>query len=170
MVRFGPDEKRLGRDLCTSRPHKYVGATQTGYSVAAESGSFHAEIIPRTGSRSMPGQLSTHVLDTAAGRPAAGLRYRLYAIEGDRRVLVAEAETNADGRAPAPLLTPATIRTGPYSLEFDVAAYHRRSGVAVGDPPFLDIVTLRFNVGALDQHYHVPLLLSPFGYTTYRGS
>jgi len=118
----------------------------------------------------MPGHLSTHVLDTVAGRPAAGIRYRLYAIEGDQRRLMAEGETNADGRAPAPLLTPATIRPGPYSLEYDVADYHRRSGAALPDPPFLDIVTLRFNVSRVDQHYHVPLLLSPFGYTTYRGS
>jgi len=118
----------------------------------------------------MPGHLSTHVLDTAAGRPAAGIRYRLYAVEADRQVLVAEGTTNADGRAPAPLLTPATIRTGSYSLEFDVADYHRRSGATLSDPPFLDIVALRFNVGAVDQHYHVPLLLSPYGYTTYRGS
>ncbi len=118
----------------------------------------------------MPGHLSTHVLDTAAGRPAAGIRYRLYAIDGDTRRLVAEGETNADGRAPAPLLTPATIRSGPYSLEYDVAAYHRAQGCALTDPPFLDVVTLRFNVSALDQHYHIPLLLSPYGYTTYRGS
>lgn len=118
----------------------------------------------------MPGHLSTHVLDTAAGRPAAGIRYRLYAIDAGERRLVAEGETNKDGRAAAPLLTPATIRPGPYSLEYDVADYHRRSGVGVTDPPFLDIVTLRFSVSALDQHYHVPLLLSPFGYTTYRGS
>ncbi len=118
----------------------------------------------------MPGHLSTHVLDTAAGRPAAGLGYRLYAIDGETRRLMAEGRTNADGRAPEPLLTPKTIRTGPYSLEYDVAAYHRATGVPVSDPPFLDVVTLRFNVTALDQHYHVPLLLSPYGYTTYRGS
>lgn len=118
----------------------------------------------------MPGQLSTHVLDTATGRPAAGIRYRLHAIEAGQPVLVAEGTTNADGRAPAPLLTPATIRPGPYSLEFDVADYHRRTGAILTDPPFLDVVALRFNVSAVDQHYHVPLLLSPFGYTTYRGS
>jgi 5-hydroxyisourate hydrolase len=118
----------------------------------------------------MPGHLSTHVLDTAAGRPASVIRYRLYAIEGDERRMMAEGVTNADGRAPAPLLTPATIRPGPYSLEYETADYHRRSGAGLSDPPFLDIVTLRFNVSALDQHYHVPLLLSPYGYTTYRGS
>ncbi len=118
----------------------------------------------------MPGHLSTHVLDTAAGRPAAGIRYRLYAIEGTERRLIAEGATNADGRAPAPLLTPETICPGPYSLEYDTADYHRRSGADLTDPPFLDVVTLRFNVSALDRHYHVPLLLSPYGYTTYRGS
>jgi 5-hydroxyisourate hydrolase len=119
---------------------------------------------------SMPGHLSTHVLDTAAGRPAAGIHYRLYEIAGEERRLVAEGVTNRDGRAPEPLLTPATIRSGPYALEYEVAAYHRTQGLALSDPPFLDIVTLRFNVSALDQHYHVPLLLSPYGYTTYRGS
>ena len=118
----------------------------------------------------MPGHLTTHVLDTAAGRPAAGIRYRLYRIEGESRQLLAEGETNRDGRAPQPLLTPATIRPGPYSLEYEVGAYHRSRGLALTDPPFLDVVTLRFNVAALDQHYHVPLLLSPYGYTTYRGS
>ncbi len=118
----------------------------------------------------MPGHLSTHVLDTAAGRPAAGIRYRLYQIDGEARRLVAEGETNSDGRAPTPLLTPATIRPGPYSLEYDVAAYHGTQGFTLTDPPFLDVVTLRFNVSALDQHYHIPLLLSPYGYTTYRGS
>lgn len=118
----------------------------------------------------MPGHLTTHVLDTTAGRPAAGIRYRLYAIDGEARRLAAEGATNADGRAPEPLLTPTTIRPGPYSLEFDAAAYHRASGAALAEPPFLDVVTLRFSVSALDRHYHVPLLLSPYGYTTYRGS
>lgn len=118
----------------------------------------------------MPGHVSTHVLDTALGRPAAGIRYRLYRIEGDARALVTEGATNADGRAPAPILTPATIRPGPYLLVYDAAGYHRTTGAVLTDPPFLDLVELRFNIAATDQHYHVPLLLSPYGYTTYRGS
>lgn len=118
----------------------------------------------------MPGTVTTHVLDTALGRPAAGIRYRLYRIDGDARTLLTEGTTNADGRAPAPILTPATIRPGPYVLAFDAAAYHRSVGAALTDPPFLDVVELRFGIAAVDQHYHVPLLLSPFGYTTYRGS
>ncbi|QCI68379.1 hydroxyisourate hydrolase [Phreatobacter stygius] len=118
----------------------------------------------------MPGYLTTHVLDTAAGRPGAGISYRLYRLDGAGRSLVAEGATNADGRADTPLLTPKTIAPGPYALEFDVAAYHRSAGVALTDPPFLDVVELRFGVSALDQHYHVPLLLSPYGYSTYRGS
>ena len=118
----------------------------------------------------MPGNVTTHVLDTALGRPAAGIGYRLYRIDGEARTPVAEGVTNADGRAPAPILTPQTIRPGPYVLVYDVATYHRGTGLTLTDPPFLDQVELRFNISATDQHYHVPLLLSPFGYTTYRGS
>ena len=111
------------------------------------------------------GRLSTHVLDTAHGRPAAGMEYALLR---DGEVL-AQGVTDADGRAAAPLLEGESFRTGAYRLVFQVAAYFRAQGVALPEPPFLDEVTLCFGLGE-DRHYHVPLLVSPYGYTTYRGS
>jgi 5-hydroxyisourate hydrolase len=118
----------------------------------------------------MPGYLTTHVLDVALGKPAVGIRYRLYRMAGESRTLMSEGATNADGRADTPLLTPQTIQPGPYALQYDAAAYHRSAGIALLDPPFLDIVELRFSVSELDQHYHIPLLLAPYSYSTYRGS
>ncbi len=115
------------------------------------------------------GRLSTHVLDTAHGRPGAGMRFTLFRLEGDAREALAEGVTNADGRADAPLLEGAGFRTGRYQLVFQVAAYFRAQGVDLPEPPFLNEVTLSFGLGE-DRHYHVPLLVSPFGYTTYRGS
>ena len=113
------------------------------------------------------GRLSTHVLDTAHGRPAAGIRVELYDGGGE---LVAERLTNADGRTDAPLLVDATYRPGAYELRFHVAAYFRAAGVALPDPPFLDVVPIRFALAEPDGHYHVPLLVSPWSYGTYRGS
>ncbi|MCX8132943.1 MAG: hydroxyisourate hydrolase [Roseococcus sp.] len=115
------------------------------------------------------GRLSTHVLDTSRGRPAAGMRFALYRLEGEARVKLAEGATNEDGRAPRPLLEGEAFRPGRYLLVYQVAEYFRALGVALPDPPFLDEVTLSFGM-AEDGHYHVPLLVSPFGYTTYRGS
>jgi len=117
------------------------------------------------------GRLTTHVLDTTAGRPAAGLALALFALEpdGGRRPL-ARATTNADGRLDAPLLGPGTIRAGRFELVFAVAAYFRARGVRLPDPPFLEEVPVRFGIADPDAHYHVPLLVSPYGYTTYRGS
>ena len=108
------------------------------------------------------GRLTTHVLDTACGRPAAGVRYELFALDGARR-LVAEGRTNADGRADAPLLEGAALVEGRYELLFRVGDYF-------GQAPFLDEVPVRFTVADASQHYHVPLLVSPWSYTTYRGS
>lgn len=110
--------------------------------------------------------LTTHVLDTAHGRPAAGLRLRLIR-DGE---LLVETVTNADGRCDAPLLTVETVRTGAYRLEFEVGAYFRASGVALPDPAFLETVVIDFGIADTVAHYHVPLLVSPFGYSTYRGS
>ncbi|RFF66972.1 hydroxyisourate hydrolase [Xanthomonas campestris] len=107
--------------------------------------------------------LSTHVLDTAAGRPAADVALRLFA--GD--TLCLEAATDADGRCPA--LATLHLAGGRYRLEFDVAGYWQASGTALADPPFLEMVPIVFNLGE-HGHYHVPLLLSPYGYSTYRGS
>ncbi|MEM9010324.1 MAG: hydroxyisourate hydrolase [Pseudomonadota bacterium] len=111
------------------------------------------------------GRLTTHVLDTAAGRPASGLRIELF--QGGRRI--AEAVTNADGRCDAPLLEGAAFAPGAYELRFHAGDYLRASGTALPDPPFLDVIPIAFGM-AEDGHYHVPLLLSPFGYSTYRGS
>lgn len=108
------------------------------------------------------GRLTTHVLDTAAGRPAGGVAFALYRCGGQRERL-ASGRTNADGRCDAPLLEGAAFSAGCYELEFDAAGYF-------GHARFLDRVVIRFTVDTPDQHYHVPLLLSPFGYTTYRGS
>lgn len=117
------------------------------------------------------GRLTTHVLDTAAGRPAAGLALTLFALEGDEgRQPLARAVTNVDGRLDAPLLGPGTMRTGRFELVFEVAAYFRARGVNLPEPPFLEAVPIRFGIADPDAHYHVPLLVSPYGYTTYRGS
>lgn len=115
------------------------------------------------------GRLSTHVLDTAAGRPAAGIALSLYRREGKDWALVMDAKTNADGRTDAPLLT-GTLTTGRYRLVFQVGAYFRSSGAKVAEPPFLDEVPIEFGIAEPDGHYHVPLLVSPWSYSTYRGS
>lgn len=116
------------------------------------------------------GRLTTHVLDTARGRPAEDLAVALYRLDGTGRTALCTARTNEDGRLDEPLLDGATIATGRYELEFAVADYHRAQGFALSDPPFLEIVTIRFAIADPARHYHVPLLLSPWSYTTYRGS
>jgi len=115
------------------------------------------------------GRLTTHVLDTAAGIPARGMHVELYRLDGTPRP-VASIDTNADGRAPAPLLEGDAFRAGPYELHFRVADYFRARGAVLSDPPFLDVVVIRFGIGDVAQHYHVPLLVSPWSYSTYRGS
>jgi 5-hydroxyisourate hydrolase len=109
------------------------------------------------------------VLDTATGRPAAGLRIDLYGISGDRRTHLKSVVTNADGRCDAPLLDGAAFKTGEYELVFAAGDYLRGQGQALPQPAFLDIVPIRFGM-AEEKHYHVPLLISPYGYSTYRGS
>lgn len=116
------------------------------------------------------GRLTTHVLDTAAGRPAGGLSLTLYALDGDARQVVAQARTNADGRCDAPLLAGAAMRPGLYEIVFEVAAYFHATGVPLTEPAFLDAVPVRFGIADAGNHYHVPLLVSPYGYSTYRGS
>ena len=122
------------------------------------------------GNMESTGRLITHVLDTMHGKPAAGLEISLFRINGEERERVVSARTNADGRCDAPLLSGAAMRPGIYELVFEVAAYFRQSGVALEDPPFLDRIPLRFGLSNAGQHYHVPLLVSPFAYSTYRGS
>ncbi|MFT2720596.1 hydroxyisourate hydrolase [Deinococcus sp. A31D244] len=126
--------------------------------------------------------LSTHVLDTARGRPAAGIPLELHAVQGDTRTLVTRAVTNADGRTDAPLIARGELRRGTFELVFHVAEYfaaHSPLDPAQPDTtqaaptqadPFLDVITLRFTVADAGAHYHVPLLVSPWSYSTYRGS
>jgi len=115
-------------------------------------------------------KLSTHVLDTAAGIAAAGVAIELHRLEADERVLVATATTNADGRTDRPLLQGDAIEPGVYELSFHAGDYLRRAGHVLTDPPFLDIVIVRVGIADPDGSYHVPLLLSPYGYSTYRGT
>ena len=115
------------------------------------------------------GRLTTHVLDTASGLPAAGLKIALYRVGGNSHRKIKEAVTNADGRCDAPLLEGKTFQTGQYELVFFAGDYLRRIGAVLPEPPFLDQIPIRFGM-AEDRHYHVPLLVSPYGYSTYRGS
>ena len=115
--------------------------------------------------------LSTHVLDTMHGTPAAGMAVALYAMGSGAPVLVRRLVLNADGRNPdGPLYDDAGLKAGTYRLVFGVADYFRAKGVQLPDPPFLDQVSLDFGVADAAQHYHVPLLVSPWSYSTYRGS
>ena len=114
------------------------------------------------------GKLTTHVLDTARGKPGAGIRVKLFSLAGGRH-LVASMVTDADGRTEAPLLEGDTWRPGRYELEFLVAEYFAAAGLVLDDPPFLDDVIVRVSL-AEGQNYHVPLLVSPWSYSTYRGS
>jgi 5-hydroxyisourate hydrolase len=117
------------------------------------------------------GRLTTHVLDTATGRPAAGVRIDCWLIDVDNnRHLIKTVETNADGRTDGPLLQGDKFVAGRYELVFFVGYYFSRVGVASADPPFLGEVPLRFGIADAGSHYHVPLLASPWSYSTYRGS
>lgn len=117
------------------------------------------------------GRLSTHVLDTVLGKPAAGVKIALYEVGASATGLIAQAVTNADGRTDAPLISGAPLRIGTYRLDFHVGAYFAaRAAPDAVDPPFLDVVPIRFSMAEPEAHYHVPLLASPWSYTTYRGS
>ncbi|MCX5480060.1 hydroxyisourate hydrolase [Kaistia geumhonensis] len=115
------------------------------------------------------GRLTTHVLDTAAGRPAAGLTIELYRL-GEAATLLKSVTTNADGRVDGPLLEGDAFTAGTYELVFHAGDYLRAGGVDIPKPAFLDVIPIRFGIAAAEQHYHVPLLISPYGYSTYRGS
>ena len=116
------------------------------------------------------GYLTTHVLDTARGLPAQGVRIVLYRLEGESRTLLAETVTNDDGRTDSPILPKDRFRTGTFELVFFAGDYLRATGQADGDILFLDEVPIRFGMSDAEAHYHVPLLLSAYGMSTYRGS
>ncbi|MFU2488669.1 hydroxyisourate hydrolase [Thauera sp. WH-1] len=115
------------------------------------------------------GRLTTHVLDTANGKPGVGIAVTVYRLDGERRE-VARSVTNHDGRCDAPLLEGAALETGKYEIVFAAGDYFRALGLKLPEPLFVDEVALRFGIANTDQHYHVPLLVSPWSYSTYRGS
>jgi len=116
------------------------------------------------------GHLSTHVLDTANGCPAAGMQVKLQRLDGGAATTLRSFVLDDDGRAGGPLLDANTMAAGRYRLLFDVAPYFRARGVALPEPPFIDTVQLDFGIADAAGHYHVPLLVSPWSYSTYRGS
>jgi 5-hydroxyisourate hydrolase len=115
------------------------------------------------------GRLTTHILDTALGRPAKGLKIELWSLNGEPS-LIKTVISNQDGRVDAPLLEGDDFKAGQYELHFYAGAYLKAHGAPLSDPPFLDVIPLRFGIANASDHYHVPLLLSPYGYSTYRGS
>jgi 2-oxo-4-hydroxy-4-carboxy-5-ureidoimidazoline decarboxylase len=150
-------ERRLGHEAGTERAR---ALTEIGLITRLRL----VALVDGPGLPQTTGRLSTHVLDLAAGRPAAGVRVALYEIGTGARGLLREAVTNADGRTDAPLIADEPLRIGTYELLFDVGSYFRAGA------PFLDIVPIRFSVAEPEGHYHVPLLATPWSYTTYRGS
>lgn len=116
------------------------------------------------------GKLSTHVLDITAGKPGAGVKLALYAVGPAGRTLLKTDVTNADGRCAAPLLEGDTMKAGKYELVFSAGDYFATQGVELPEPRFIDEVTLAFGVASAEQNYHVPLVVSPWAYSTYRGS
>ncbi len=116
------------------------------------------------------GKLTTHVLDTARGKPAAGVAIWLYRVTGNSHKKIAEVVTNSDGRIDGPMLEGAALTAGQYELVFHAGDYLRATGQASGEVIFLDQIPIRFGISDPTAHYHVPLLISPFAYSTYRGS
>ena len=115
------------------------------------------------------GQLTTHILDTMHGKPAAGVQIELYSLDGERQV-IKTVLTNSDGRCDAPLLNSDEIRQGNWEIVFQIGAYFKGEQIDAAETPFLTEVPVRFGIDDVDAHYHVPLLVSPWSYTTYRGS
>ncbi len=114
--------------------------------------------------------LTTHVLDTANGKPAEGVKIEFSVLEGSTYKLIKTVHTNADGRNAEPLLTPETMKVGQYQLVFYLAEYYTKLGTVLPNPPFLDKAVIQFGMADAASHYHVPVLASPWSYTTYRGS
>jgi 2-oxo-4-hydroxy-4-carboxy-5-ureidoimidazoline decarboxylase len=156
-------ERRLPRDEAT----EFAQAMQEVFYIT------RLRIAGKVTGEGMPqvnGRLSTHALDTHAGRPAAGMAVELYEFAGRQAHRIAATTTNVDGRTDRPLIADRPLPIGHYELRFAVGDHFRRRGVEAGDPPFLDIVPLRFSIAEPEGHYHVPLLCSPWSYSTYRGS
>jgi 5-hydroxyisourate hydrolase len=128
-----------------------------------------AAIGQKTARAATPG-LTTHMLDTTSGRPAEGVHIDFSVADGESYRFIRTVVTNADGRNAEPLLTPETMRTGPYQLVFHIAEYFTKLGTVLPDPPFLDKAVIQFGISDATSHYHVPLLASPWSFTTYRGS
>jgi 5-hydroxyisourate hydrolase len=116
------------------------------------------------------GRLTTHILDTARGCPAAEVKITLFAVTGDGQTEITSVTTDEDGRCDGPVLDGAEFAVGTYELQFHVGDYMRANGADLESPAFLDIVSIRFGIASAGEHYHVPLLISPYGYSTYRGS
>jgi 5-hydroxyisourate hydrolase len=116
------------------------------------------------------GKISTHVLDTTRGKPGAGVEVELYRVEATARILVTADTTNGDGRCGVPLLEGDALVAGKYELVFGVGAYFAAQGTVLPDPPFLDRVIIAFGIADASQNYHVPLVVTPWSYSTYRGS
>jgi len=125
-------------------------------------------VVDGPGKPKTEGTMSTHVLDTMDGKPAAGVGIALHEVGASARALILTATTNADGRTDQPLISGGPLRIGSYELQFSVGGYFARRAAA--DPPFLDVVPIRFSIAEPESHYHVPLLVTPWSYSTYRGS
>ena len=156
-------ERRLGHDQAT----EFAAALQEVFFITRLriAGKVTGEGMPRVN-----GRLSTHMLDTHAGRPAVGVAVELHEFAGDKAHYIQSAITNADGRTDQPLIGGRPLPIGRYELRFAVGDHFRSRGIASGDPPFLDVVPLRFSIAEPEGHYHVPLLCTPWSYSTYRGS
>lgn len=128
------------------------------------------ERVTGEGAPKTDGRVSTHVLDTLNGKPAPGVLIRLYEIGASARSLIVETRTNSDGRTDKPLMGGGPLRVGTYEIEFSIGDYFRGKGVVLPSPAFLDVVPIRFGVAEAEGHYHVPLVATPWTYSTYRGS
>jgi 2-oxo-4-hydroxy-4-carboxy-5-ureidoimidazoline decarboxylase len=156
-------ERRLGNDAAT----EFAAALQEVFYIT------RLRVAGKVTGEGMPlvnGRLSTHVLDTHAGQPAAGIAIELHEFAGERAHRIASMVTNADGRTDEPLIGDRPLPIGRYELRFAVGNHFRSRGIESGDPPFLDVVPLRFSIAEPEGHYHVPLLCTPWSYSTYRGS
>ena len=122
------------------------------------------------GPAGVKGRLTTHILDTSTGNPAKGVQIVLFRLFEERTERLLTTHTNADGRCDAPLLAGNALVSGIFEIVFEIGDYFRAQGVSLPEPAFLDRVPVRFGIADTDRHYHVPLLIAPFGYATYRGS